>query len=178
MVTQQHSSKERPPFRRDTYGWGTLLYGNIDAMVAADVAQQCWFADLSDRTKRGQIVRQKRLVVDGRRVLTVRNHRNRGRAYIYFTDAEIEAQKQEHDALEEQPAPKKKPVPREEQAGRLLDFWDYGLQLIDASCADSGWKIAESERQKLLELSAQGHALLAKVHLLPANAPALRLVKA
>lgn len=71
--------------------WGYYLMGRKEAIIAAGLVSESWFADGTQRNKRGQVVRLKEMSVDGRRIRTTISAKGHGEVNVFYTEAELAA---------------------------------------------------------------------------------------
>lgn len=70
--------------------WGYVLRGRKEDLIAANVARPEWFADGTERNKRGQIVRTRRVFADGRKVECRQITARRFEVWCYYSEEEQE----------------------------------------------------------------------------------------
>lgn len=88
-----------PGVKRTELSWGYYLEGKKEALIASGLAEPSWFADRSQRNKRGQIVRSKKLIVDGRKVQTTWPQIGPTTVIFHYTEAERQAHEEKETFL-------------------------------------------------------------------------------
>ncbi|MBI3043561.1 MAG: hypothetical protein HYY78_12145 [Betaproteobacteria bacterium] len=77
-----------PGVTRINCSWGYYLEGKKEQIIAAGLAKPSWFTDPKERNKRGQIVRSKTQLIDGRRIDTTLPASGRCFVRFHYTDSE------------------------------------------------------------------------------------------
>jgi len=77
-----------PGVTRNNCHWGYYLEGTMDALIASGLTKKSWFSDWSERRANGNVVRLKRLFIDGRNVETTRPARGECLVRVHYTQDE------------------------------------------------------------------------------------------
>jgi hypothetical protein len=91
-----------PGVTREESGWGWLLTGTKEALIANGCAKADWFVTGEQHDKAGRVIRRKRQVVEGREVVTVLLPSGRAQVHISFTEDERRAAEEASNKQEEE----------------------------------------------------------------------------
>lgn len=156
MITR-HISTAAPGVRKEEFEWGYLYEGPKEALICAGLVQESWLSDGTVLDKRGRVVRQKQLTVNGRETRTTMTSAKRQMftVYVKFTDAEIAARKSAEAAAEVRREIETMPKSAEAYRKHMINFIEIvgrGIILATSDPSDSGYRFhAEtiSELQRL-----------------------------
>lgn len=135
----ENKRSTRPNLARTASYWGYVLTGTSDALVQSGEVQPEWLSFGTDKDDRGRIVRTRLLTrIDRRKVKVKDVGRGRLSAWVYFTEEEVEQQRQSHeesarreaDERYEEGRKAREPKTRDEFRCRAEEIVDFAFRYI------------------------------------------------